>query len=220
MPNYVTNILKIKGKNKESILSSLLREDGYFDFNKIIERPEELNITSNTYTSKIGKSNLSLIEDEIIETYANNSLQAEKELENLHKAFSNVNKYGYPTWYEWSIEKWGTKWNSSSTKRLSKSKVRFQTAWSSPLILIKELSRTYPNNTFKISWADEDTGSNTGVVKYKNGKQIESNIPIGQSKEAYDLCFSIIPDSKKCYYFDKDLCTYKPKDCEECNEDC
>ena len=25
---------------------------------------------------------------------------------------SNLEKYGYPTWYEWSIATWGTKWNA------------------------------------------------------------------------------------------------------------
>ena len=34
---------------------------------------------------------------------------AKEEAEQYHK---NFQKYGYKTWYDWSIAKWGTKWNS------------------------------------------------------------------------------------------------------------
>ena len=28
------------------------------------------------------------------------------------RAFENIQNYGAPTWYEWSIDNWGTKWNA------------------------------------------------------------------------------------------------------------
>lgn len=58
MPNWVANKLTIEGENSEEVLNSLLSEDKeekgklYFDFNKIIPMPEELNIISGTITDQ------------------------------------------------------------------------------------------------------------------------------------------------------------------------
>jgi len=54
MPNWVRNSLTIEGKNSDKILHDYLKTDDFedvvFDFNKIKEMPEDLNIISGSMT--------------------------------------------------------------------------------------------------------------------------------------------------------------------------
>jgi hypothetical protein len=104
-------------------------------------------------------------------------------------AVRNIEKYGVATWYEFCPDTWGTKWNaygqeiievdshykkwmehSNYKKRILKKKLKkinsfsfkFQTAWASPMPIINKISEMFPNAVFKISYADEDIGSNCG----------------------------------------------------------
>lgn len=86
--------------------------------------------------------------------------------EELIRSFYNTKKYGYPNWYEWSCEQWGTKWNASETYVNENGVITFDTAWSCPLGIIDKLSK---HVDFKIAYADEDLGSNYGVIEFKNG---------------------------------------------------
>ena len=51
---------------------------------------------------------------------------------------ANVKKYGYPTWYEWQIANWGTKWDlTDCTSEVDDDgysvTLTFDTAWSPPI---------------------------------------------------------------------------------------
>jgi len=37
--------------------------------------------------------------------------QNEKYITEGEKYKSNLDKYGYTTWYDWACDNWGTKWN-------------------------------------------------------------------------------------------------------------
>ena len=56
-----------------------------------------------------------------------------KSLEDLGNFYiNNIIKYGFPTWYEWRIANWGTKWNAFGTEILSNDEIKFQTTWNCP----------------------------------------------------------------------------------------
>ena len=61
----------------------------------------------------------------------------------------NEEHYGHRTWYNWSIENWGTKWDAydSRWQKFSPQKneavVHFNTAWSPPLPAIRDLCVKY-----------------------------------------------------------------------------
>ena len=80
-------------------------------------------------------------------------------------------KYGEKNWYDWSIKHWGTKWNASESN-VQGNTVYFETAWSCPLAVLRELGKKVGG--ILVFYADEDTGSNCGgfIVK-KNGDIIE-----------------------------------------------
>lgn len=59
---------------------------------------------------------------------------------------ANSAKYGYPTWYEWSIANWGTKWDIGEKDqeldyKLGDSEVtiRFDSAWNPPLAFYSKM---------------------------------------------------------------------------------
>lgn len=63
-------------------------------------------------------------------------------------ALDNIKKYGYANWYQWSINKWGTKWDAcnATVEDISSDYIfiRFDTAWSPPEGYIEELSAKFP----------------------------------------------------------------------------
>ena len=76
-------------------------------------------------------------------------------------------------WYDWSVNNWGTKWNTDSDVSISGNVVVFDTAWSTPFYVLSELSNQYPTLSFIINYADEDIGSNCGMYKLQGGDTLE-----------------------------------------------
>ena len=88
------------------------------------------------------------------------------------QAVENQQQYGATTWYHWSIQNWGTKWNSYGgygNRVCEKNQFLFFTAWSEPEPVIQKLSEQYPEIEFHHQWADEDYGYNLGEKTYRAG---------------------------------------------------
>ena len=75
----------------------------------------------------------------------------------------NIEKYGYPTWYEWRDDNWGCTQNTwrfnlvtdeivENVHRLS---FEFKTNWSAPVPVFYRLSEMYPQLDFKVSYLEE-----------------------------------------------------------------
>lgn len=79
---------------------------------------------------------------------------------------------GFPLWYEWSVENWGTKWNCYEQEH-SHDGFQFQTAWDTPLPALESLSDAFPDVKITVQYADEDTGNNCGTYVLQNGSIIE-----------------------------------------------
>ena len=80
-------------------------------------------------------------------------------------------KYGRDNWYDWSYANWGTKWDACESN-VQGSTVTFETAWSCPEPVLRELAKKVGG--LLVFYADEDIGSNCGAffVK-KNGEMVE-----------------------------------------------
>ena len=73
-------------------------------------------------------------------------------------------KYGAPNWYEWSIKNCGTKWDlpygevQADETFLDDGEItyRFETAWSPPEPIYRDLRDQYPN--LRISWHYDEPG--------------------------------------------------------------
>ena len=176
MPNYVRHNVVIRG-NKEDIARCYEQitkgEDG-FSFNNIIPMPESLHVTSGSI-SYIAEKWAKASEQERKEIEAK---KTDKEMAQIHQIADNIAKYGYPTWYEWSIDKWGTKWDACEVVPdggvdcecdEEEININFDTAWSTPVPVFKELSRQFPDLVIYVEYADEDMGCNCGTYALFKG---------------------------------------------------
>ena len=88
------------------------------------------------------------------------------------KALENLKKYGATSWYHWSCDNWGTKWNSYDNWS-DGNLITFSTAWSAPHPVIEKLAEMFPSIRITHKWADEDIGSNCGEFHYVNGMCVD-----------------------------------------------
>lgn len=214
MPNHIQNRLQFLGENSEveKVLSAIKGkfDDGQemqIDFDKIKPCPKGMDIDSdgwlmpldNRYSShEPMKGHM----DKIRKFIVDNPDRKEETMKNFLQGITNYLEHGFSTWYTWNIEHWGTKWNAyqQGDKRNTSDTIYFQTAWSSPVNLIGELSEKFPNVIFKLAYSDEDSGCNCGKYTISKGEAIEKFIPVNTSNEAYELYFELHPDRKEDYH--------------------
>ena len=124
---------------------------------------------------------------------------------------------GDKNWYDWSIDNWGTKWNAYGYDYLphKEDAIVFNTAWSAVPQIIAKLSEASPEVTMDYCWADEDFGSNTGRLQFKNGEVIEGYIPEDQSPEAYEFAAAVQDSTLEDFGFALDKDTGKIRFLEE-----
>lgn len=91
---------------------------------------------------------------------------------------SNKDKYGYESWYDWSVDMWGTKWNSYSCDISREDDttlvVKYETAWSLPTPIIAEITELYPELNWELETVEEG-GYFSGQMTYIDGV-FEDNI--------------------------------------------
>lgn len=126
---------------------------------------------------------------------------SEEDFNAFIQLLKNYRNHGATSWYEWSIENWGTKWNAygQNDERNTADTIHFETAWSSPIALIAELSKLFPDVKIELDYADEDSGSNTGKILFHNGEALECYQPESQSKDGYEIYFELHPENKSNY---------------------
>lgn len=177
MPNWVMNIVKFgtSGEEIDEIKKAITDDEGNIDFDKIIPMPKHLNLTSGTSSDRAldcyrnGKDDSS--RKFLMEQYGldRRAFDAYYELGKVYEI--NIQEYGYPTWYEWRNENWGTKWNASETHWDSDNIVTFETAWACPIPILEKISDMYPGVQFEVAFADEDLlGNNCGLLLYTQGE--------------------------------------------------
>jgi len=107
-----------------------------------------------------------------------------------------IELYGKNNWHHWSVEHWGTKWNSydydGAPYHDDSNQIEFMTAWSAPAPVIEQLSRMFPDAQFRHAWADEDIGANMGEIVYQDGEQVDYDVPDLHSREAYEMAADVI----------------------------
>lgn len=194
MPNHITNQLTVEG-DYERIFAETQgdifdeSESLEFDFNKIVPMPKELNITSDGLLMWLKEDRFNMRAGKTIDDLKKLLMKAElSEVENFAKGVVNLKKYGYPDWYEWCCDNWGTKWNAYSVKKLEPGTIQFQTAWAAPIPIFEALSAKYPAAKFKVKFADEDVGSNIGDVTFQNGRAINGRAFLTKEDKVQFAC--------------------------------
>lgn len=192
MPNYIKNILSFDGDPTQvaRLFTTIQGEKGLMDFNKLIPMPPELEIESGSRTDAGFKEYMGFVADtgfrtELEQPYLAAHPEIDREEWDLGKqAFHNIREFGCPTWYEWRVQNWGTKWNASSAE-IAEGRMSFLTAWNAPEPVIEKLSEMFPTVSIHYVWADEDIGYNCGKRTYQGGVVTQEHIPTGH--EAIEL---------------------------------
>lgn len=100
-----------------------------------------------------------------------------EDFDNLMRMIRGYKKHGFFTWYDWSVENWGTKWNAyDASISPAGDQAIFDTAWSTPLPVFTRLSEMYPDEDIRVKYADEDLGHNCGHLLFREGQYTEFEI--------------------------------------------
>lgn len=210
MPNHVTNLITFdcSARRFQEIAEFVRCKNdflGSVDFNKIMPMPQSLNIECGSrgnrgyelYKEYLGRLSLLMspedrkaLKAEYLEKVAD-----DPEVFALGKQYyENQKEYGATTWYDWSVNNWGTKWNAYDYVQVDpKAKfLQFNTAWSSVPNILALLSEEFPEVRMEYKWADEDIGHNVGTAIFYDGELQEYDVPNGGSKEAYELAAEVL----------------------------
>lgn len=175
MANVVTNKVVIKGSEEDiARCNEQITKGGQFSLNNIVPMPDSLNVTSGSITS-IADSWSKASDEEKKEIEDKYNL-TDNEKDEIRQIIDNIAKYGYPDWYEWSVDKWGTKWDVCEPHYECGGDtilMDFETAWNTPKAALLALSRQYPDLTIYLEYASEDLGSNCGIYTLCGGEIID-----------------------------------------------
>lgn len=183
MPNWTS----CKLEAPEEVLKKYteIDEDGkpFFDFNLVIPRPEIYNdpeLTSGFdtdwciywYLSNKGENAriIKTLFDFSFDDKTMNRCQehSEEYYRRGQKYVQAFNQYGYKDWYDWSSDKWGTKWNACDSF-FEDGCVTFQTAWCYPKPVINKIFKDNPDCYMVFTWEDEDYDGTNTLIHNKNG---------------------------------------------------
>lgn len=124
-----------------------------------------------------------------------------KQINNL-KMFNSIN------WYEWSIEHWGSKWNSINLQINEEEKyLTFDTAWNAAIPVMKEISKKHPNLKFALLYGDEVISVGTGYVLFGHGDIVFKGTFDDYSIDAFKLAMDIY-DCHDLYQYNEVNDTY------------
>ena len=146
---------------------------GFFEeqlkFQNEIANPifEELYNDTITRSEFVEASVKALYKDKEITDLVTKILGCLENVQTFIEGYFNLQRYGFVDWYEARNTLWGTKWNACSVFVSEDSHViTFQTAWSTPVGILKKLNKFMP---MTVSYADEDMGGATGIYLLKKG---------------------------------------------------
>lgn len=200
MANYVRCVVEMDGiKNLP-----LFNEDGEFDFNKVVPMPESLKIESGSRSDRGLKNVTEYVEDrdsgrlddpEVNQKWKDIIDADPEEWQIGVTAYFNNKRFGYPTWYEWCIDNWGTKWNAMETRIESDDTISFQTAWNAPMPVMRRLSEMYPKTEIAIVYADECDDGNSGLSAFFEGRSAHTSPKnLKEAQALYDFCWGVKPE--------------------------
>jgi len=148
MPNWCSNYISVRGTNSAEVKRLADAFDAGELCQAVIPVPEELQIVAG----RVGDEN--------------NPEQIELE----RRTAENVLKYGAGNWYDFCVNRWGTKWDVSVHSECDRDEDglgfdgHFDTAWGPPMGIAEELT----NRGFEVTLYYYESGM-AFVGKYEDG---------------------------------------------------
>ncbi|CAM3971615.1 hypothetical protein PSAR109036_01975 [Psychrobacter arenosus] len=179
MPNHITN--------RVTVITGDYDLSGVTTFDDAAPMPDALkDVVSDGLIMEV----MYLIEGRVTFSGLLSRHNSDDDKARIVESIDNFMKYGAVSWYDWSLKNWGTKWNMYD-RDCTDNVLTFDTAWSCPVKWIERFSRTLPNGVeLRIEYADEDVGSNAGVVTLSN-QGVHINAYDNDSDEAWLLAIKL-----------------------------
>lgn len=125
------------------------------------------NLTQEEFVKKVLKAITIKSIQELYDIRLSTDEQVKGAVENILKGYYNLQKYGYVNWYEAHNALWDTKWNACDCEIDDDlQRITFDTAWAMPFNVYSELSK---NVNITVAFANEDLGSNYGIIEFNDG---------------------------------------------------
>lgn len=189
MANHVTTVIKGSPEAITAIRERFSSRDSsgrFMDFSKVIPMPSDVFQGDLPYSLKtvkvaetvaqmaavetIGKLHVKVADISASRDEVQTALAAILRIAANHNFDLEAMGFQIRTWHDWSVDVWGTKWNSYSCDFQQES-ISFDTAWSSPAPVIAEISRQLGDDVvLKVEYADEDIGYNCGAYEISCGE--------------------------------------------------
>lgn len=183
MPNWITN----KISAPKHVILAMLNEAGRVDFSTIAKFPGPVEFDGIYFDAETAAEMLcnkpmssnSMVSN--LQRYSRSEVDIKEMADESFGQFigmlQNFRACGYLHSMEYARDVWGTKWNAcESSADPEAGTAEFDTAWSCPEGVLVKLSRRFPGDEIKITYADKNIGSNCGTFTLKAGESILSNI--------------------------------------------
>ena len=211
MPNHVQSVCLVLGSPSDiAAFKAAHIVEGNFDFNTVIPQPDSIKGTESSTTSSLwfyaltgcfpdtGRFTPKILSDfGCVPRTVKTACELEawlqknhpKEREKGERSIQAYRETGHPSWYEWCIANWGTKWGAYQYHEQAQTDnvltFTFQTAWSFPRPIFAKLAELHPGLTFDIKSFDE--GWNFACVGQFNGRNDFANVKA--SPELYEAVY-------------------------------
>ncbi len=165
MPNWTSNSIYAEGSPEQisEFLEKIRGENGILDFNSIIPMPKLLRHTASGGREIDGKK---VSEWYVIEHADYENKKPDKARLFTAEEEAELQQLGARSWYDWSINNWGTKWNACRAEiedegavKYGYIRITFETAWDAPEPILKKLADMFPLLSLRCEWRHEDESS-------------------------------------------------------------
>jgi len=183
MPNHVTNTVCIQGINSDilKVKNFLLDGKNPFDFNKVAKMPEDKTNGAycdwgranwgtkwNSYSHQ--ETGAQLFVKAMLLYLDSIKIKLNKDQEKIKNILCSSEesnfKIGIELMKSIDMPKEFSILNSNNLY------YQFETAWNRPFRVFEKLSSMFPDVKITVAFADEDIGSNCGVMEYKKGVEL------------------------------------------------
>lgn len=184
MPNWVTN----KISTSPEVIKAIVNAEGRVDFSLAAPFPGEFSWDSvSTAAEQLAEivAGVPVSDHPWIATLQRSNrsrasladLSRDEDFEQFVQMLRNHRKCGFLHSMDFARATWGTKWNAfKSTVDESGGLASFDTAWSCPTGALAALSRRFPVADIRVTYVDEDVGSNCGTFTLRAGEVVQSDI--------------------------------------------
>ncbi|MFJ3487761.1 hypothetical protein ACIPL1_30690 [Pseudomonas sp. NPDC090202] len=211
MPNWVTN----KVSAPKEVLQSLINTEGRIDFNTLISFGGAFPWAGIDCAAEMCAEVIAgqpLDDNPLIASLQQSNRQganvmklSDEQFEQFVQMLRNKRLTGHFHTLDFANANWGTKWNACDQQiDLEGGKLSFDTAWSCPEPVLKALSAKHPEADIHVLYADEDIGSNCGILNFKGGAAVARDESAGWNKMSE-------ADQQKWHAFACEVKGYEPE---------